>query len=240
MASLKTRILNTICIPSFSNDVRGLVMDYLYFRFATKIEYNGQTNWLGICPGLRRGKLCLFIVLQNATSRGVLSSFAIDCEEKALEKYTQFKGRLAHSTFHLEPPFDETLLSLTNYCLHVFCPEDQSTIMLTIDYIEHRRTKRSDYDEPHYTYNLRLHSIKRDDDRTYITEEKHLRTYFTWKSQRCIPGHRDYAHAEEKLIFCYKLAAVNGAMWEKYDSKIFVVESDNKYDVISRYVGQKD
>lgn len=133
MSSSLTKILHLIDIPNFSDDVRLVVLDYLHFRETSDVINNNISYRLRLSLGLQEDNLCFQITLYNSTFNRIVSSFGIYCEEKAREEYGKLKENISsQAVFSCEDSaISETCGFSTCHRLYVFCPKDNSTIMIS-------------------------------------------------------------------------------------------------------------
>lgn len=139
IASIQTQILELIHIPSFSDDVRLIILDYVHFRNVTKFKEGGVYYYFRLGVSLEDDKLCLQISIYKNNFYRMISSFGIQCEEKAIQEY----NTLLCSIPNFQSIYDNKVFicaaddDYVYYRRYAFCPSDESTIMIRLH--AHRR-----------------------------------------------------------------------------------------------------
>lgn len=151
--SSRAKLISFIDIPAFSDDVRGFVMDFLYFRDVTKLILMDKEHYLSLGIDLEKGKLCFKITVYNNDFNYTLSSFGTDCESVAIKEYQVFKNYLSSTTFITKlidtsdgkkVVIDWNQVYLTHHirvasCIYrryAFCPVDESTSRIDHEVIQ--------------------------------------------------------------------------------------------------------
>lgn len=193
MASSQKEILAFIDIPKFSNDLRLLILDYMYIRAVTKLKDDLGHYYLHLNTGLIDNKLCLQITVSNDTLNYVISTFGTYCEEKAIREYDCLKMCISNiSITHWGQVFIDESSSFwpksaryyrysscptgsdrsdtVIYRRYAFCPADGSTTMIQL------RVNDSDWNN---YWRIRLYFIK---DVEISRDDKHVRIDLNWKA----------------------------------------------------------
>lgn len=201
MTSSQTKILSFINISCFSDDLRLIILDYIYFRCVTKIpdfpEYYFRLNIV-----LENDKPQMQITVSNNTCCYVVSSFGLYCQEKAFIEY----NRLINDISSID--FDQIFINVNKevdhniYCRYAYCPTDGSTIMIRMKF------ERGDSE-------LRLYFM---DTHKTIRIGDCLQTSITWKSHvEIIPYYVGQSEKLKKKIVPYQLlASQHGKQWKNY------------------------
>lgn len=131
------RILSHFDIPKFSDDLRLIILDYMYYRHTHKMTRNESNCWFRVGPHLINDQLCLQIMFYTDTESHIVSSFGLYCENLAIVYYNNISR-----IFHLSDtnPLDwHNLISQVMarsyyvfYAVYAFCHNDQSTIKITM------------------------------------------------------------------------------------------------------------
>lgn len=134
----KLRILDMIDISKFTNDLRNIILQYMYFDETTKIATNSHFLWISLHPSLSDDQICLQITVSednSENSQRVISSFGTDYEEKAMKEYKNLANGLSGQSYHKgeEIQIHSSDTYTNNYRLYAFCPHDQSTIMIQLE-----------------------------------------------------------------------------------------------------------
>lgn len=204
----RTQILSFIEIPTFSDDIRGIVLDYMHSNCSADIVIGAITYKLSLRPGLEDNKLCLQVVVHGSTYSRVMSSFGPECEEKAIQEYTNRKNNTGYTSYYVNDLiFNELPSEKTSYGrLYAFCPEDLSTIMIEI-------VPRNAHP---WGWVLRLYSMK---EIQACSMPMSLRTDIKWVSflEYIAPPHYESFDVMRKNLLAYQQVASKRGISKSYD-----------------------
>lgn len=210
--SSETKILQFIDIPKFSNDLRLVILDYMYFRDVTKISNNNIPYWLRLGLHLEDDHLFFRITCHHPGFNRVLSSFGIYCEEKAIVEYNNLKNNICEKIcFHWENIF--TSCDDSDYQrLYTYCFTNQSTIVIeaqekTIRYMGGRQAK---------LYDLRLCTIA---DAVFTQRDgDFLKTSYRWNYREGYIQHNSLESVRRNMRLYQQNAILHGVEWAENHS----------------------
>lgn len=218
MTESQTRILSFINIHCFSDDIRLLILDYLYFRGITKLSNEYANYYLRLGVGLESDKLCMQMTVYDHTSSYVLSSFGINLEGKAIKEYNFLKEYIPTlRLMNWDQVFMNSIGKIPGFHhrRYAFCPKDESTIMIQLKIIAG------------YFIEIHLYSIHKIETKRIA---KCIRTHITWKSE--FVHHSPFSEKSEEhkkqIINYQKLVSEHGNNWKNYD-KSMLMQSAGEY-----------
>jgi hypothetical protein len=211
------QILAFIDIPTFSDDVRGIILDYMHTKLISKVTLNGLPYFLLLGPYLVNNQLCLQIAAYDDTSYHMLSSFSFGCEPRAIKEYNTLKNDLVLNVFSFHTQCYATMKFLTSprtwekfifgemrehsylgyFNLFVFNPDNQSTIRFRI----------SEY-QPN---DFGMYNYRSDSDSECIEY-----TDFRWSGSTGPMRFRTFEDAYNQAKNCCKLVSIHGTRWHAY------------------------
>lgn len=214
------RLLEIIDISTFSNDVRGIILQYMHENLISKITLNVLPYSLHLGPHIVNNHLCIQITAYDDTYHHMLSSFGIDCEAKAVMEYNTLKDKLlnhhytkhlgyAALTFSANPTswekviFGEMLSDGYSYYYHLyaFCPNSQSTIRFRI--LQHT----------HNPFNIGFWAYTYDHDTSGAGKEY---SEFDWSNTEGQMEFELFEDARAQMKICHELASIYGTQWHKH------------------------
>lgn len=228
MASMESQILDFIDIPRFSNDLRSVVLRYMYHRHITMINTTG--TFLCLDVHLENKELSLRITINDNKFSRVLSSFGTYCDEKAINEYNKIKKHILNNTssvvnwktdrvlftdyvefngneyvFHSIDDIERS--SATFHCLYAFCPDVKSTVWVQIHHI--KGLDNAIELSYHYTDSTSVFET---------TQGPGIR--YEWKSNNstCNWAYRDIEETIVQMLTFYQLILLHGSKWHEHHS----------------------
>lgn len=204
------QLLSQVDIPKFSDDLRGIILNYMHFQETIKTTKDGKCCWLRLGPYLENNHIHLQLDAYDETVTHSLSSFREDCEAKAIHEYNKLKNNL-HDVIHLEWDrvfFRDTIASSlgTFYSRYVFCPSDQCTILFQI---KQHSFILTDFQLRTY-YNTESFPI-------FDNVENRIGTKYCWQSDCYMQIVDDFKRVAKRVAHCSQLARKYGSKWHLYD-----------------------
>lgn len=222
IATNQTQILSLINIPIFSDDLRLMISDYVYFRDGTQITQKGETCWIRLGPHLVDDKICLQILFYTKTESHVVASFGVYCVKEAISYYNDYVKtikitKLLKSLNWLD--VINRMMKEQYYIFYAFCPTDLSTIRISVPTENYQDISRVEF-------------ISSTETSTYEDSTMWLTIYST----DC--EHKNAKNIIEYLDIYYKMASRHGMQSNEYATtkKLLIWNLANK-ETLSGSVG---
>lgn len=216
MTSSLVKILSLIDIPKFSDDIRFMILDYIYPRRVTKLNLDGIVYLVRLGPVLERDKIYLQITAYYNDAEHVLSSFDTYCDKKAMNEYKTLLRNISYiAPFNWEPAFMTSLQPNSDfafYSVYVFCLDDESTVMFQI-------TQKSRVLKGEHMYQLYFYRLEKDEKDLFADPST---TIHHWTSRPYVRRHFNFDVIKKDLIDCYQLALKYGSNWNEHYKKSLI------------------